>query len=175
MPNLRADDVLVWAVRAGHIYFILWTLSTSINIAIKRMTGLHPLREIFHISGWIRLIGSCMELLNWYWCWLFIWSCVIWNNWNSEPITIVLMVAPCQALHSSTAGARWWRSYQGNNGLDSNFTTLHAYYDHNHFQPNSIAVTCCLLHVLLFIMIKVFLKAILKLLIKSSTLPFQNS
>ena len=100
MPNLRGGWCVAWVVRAGHIYFILWTLSTSINIAIKRMTGLHPLREIFHISGWIRLIGSCMELLNWYWCWLFIWSCVIWNNWNSEPITIVLMVAPWQALHS---------------------------------------------------------------------------
>ena len=109
---------VVWVVRAGHIYFILWTLSTSINIAIKRMTGLHPLREIFHISGWIRLIGSCMELLNWYWCWLFIWSCVIWNNWNSEPITIVLMVAPCQALHSRCSvveilsGKQWtWQQF----------------------------------------------------------------
>ena len=98
--------------------FYLWTLSTSINIAIKRMTGLHPLREIFHISGWIRLIGSCMELLNWYWCWLFIWSCVIWNNWNSEPITIVLMVAPCQALHSRCSvveilsGKQWtWQQF----------------------------------------------------------------
>ena len=102
MPNAQFARgwCVAWVVRAGHIYFILWTLSTSINIAIKRMTGLHPLREIFHISGWIRLIGSCMELLNWYWCWLFIWSCVIWNNWNSEPITIVLMVAPWQALHS---------------------------------------------------------------------------
>ena len=102
MPNAQFARgwCVAWVVRAGPIYFILWTLSTSINIAIKRMTGLHPLREIFHISGWIRLIGSCMELLNWYWCWLFIWSCVIWNNWNSEPITIVLMVAPWQALHS---------------------------------------------------------------------------
>ena len=102
MPNSQFARgwCVAWVVRAGHIYFILGTLSTSINIAIKRMTGLHPLREIFHISGWIRLIGSCMELLNWYWCWLFIWSCVIWNNWNSEPITIVLMVAPWQALHS---------------------------------------------------------------------------
>ena len=173
MPNLRGGGV---GGQSRPYLFYLWTLSTSINIAIKRMTGLHPLREIFHISGWIRLIGSCMELLNWYWCWLFIWSCVIWNNWNSEPITIVLMVAPCQALHSRCSvveilsGKQWtWQQFH--------HTTCILRSDHYHFQPNSIPVTCtcCLLHVFLFIMIKVFLKAILKLLIKSSTLPFQNS